>query len=133
MIDPELLRVWLQEVPNDLSMEFVEGPRVPEFLRGDDIGVVTMLEGPGYTLEGSGGFGSFQLRLVARERDQDKLRRTAFQLDNALLFGDYPVDIWGTWITSVDRTGGEPSPLQEDEHDRVAYVCSYIAHETVER
>lgn len=133
MIDLPLLVAWLDSVDTVLDLKFVKGPRAPEFLRGDRVAVVTPLEGPGLTLEGAGSVASFQLRIVAREHDEDALRKSAFQVDEALLFGSYPADLWGTRIQYVDRTGGEPSSLVEDEHDRVAYVCSYIAHEMPER
>jgi hypothetical protein len=131
MIDAELLRVWLDAVPNELSLPFRRGPRPPEFANADRIGIVTMLEGPGERLEGAGDMASFQLRLVAREFETEKLRRSAFAIDSALRFGDWPLDVWGTHVISVDRAGGAPSELQEDELDRVAYVCTYNALETI--
>lgn len=133
MIELPSLITWLDAITTELDLKFVKGPRAPEFLRGDRVAVVTPLEGPGLTLEGAGSVASFQIRVVAREFEEDELRKSAFQLDDALLFGDYPANLWGTRIQYVSRTGGEPSSLQEDEHDRVAYVCSYIAHETPER
>jgi hypothetical protein len=55
-------------------------------------------------------------------------------VDDALLFGvNLPDQLWGTRIQYIDRLGGEPAPVQEDELDRVAYLCSYVAHETPER
>jgi hypothetical protein len=98
---------------------------------GDLVAVVTMLEGPGESLEGIGDYSSFQVRLVARETEQDQLRRSAFQVDSALRFGDFPSELWGTWVVSVQRAGGAPSELQTDEHDRVSYVCTYNAFETI--
>jgi hypothetical protein len=131
MLDPELLKDWLNLVPNTLSIPFVRGPRSPEFSHADLIGVVTMLEGLGESLEGIGDHPSFQLRLTARENQQADLYRSAHQIDDALRFGDYPADLWGTWIVAVTRSGGGPSELQADEHDRVSYVCTYNAFETV--
>jgi hypothetical protein len=133
MINTELLVTWLAAVPTELTMVVVSGPRHPEFGRGDRLVIVTALGGIGTTLEGAGDTASFQLRLVSREHEREALQKTAFQLDTALLFGDYPADLWGTTVQHVDRSGGGPESSQEDELDRVAYVCTYIAHETPER
>lgn len=131
MIDADLLQVWLQAIPNELNLPFKRGPRPPEYGNGDRLGIVTMLEGPGETLEGVGDVASFQLRLIAREFEVAELRRTAFAIDEALRFGDWPSDQWGTHVVWVARAGGGPSELQEDELDRVAYVCTYNALETI--
>jgi len=133
MIDTELLVTWLAAVSTELDLGFVSGPRPPEFVNHDRIAVVTAFGGTGFTLEGAGEVSSFHLRLVSREHERAKLQKTAFQLDTALVFGDYPADLWGTTIQYVDRSGGGPESSEEDELDRVSYVCTYIAHETPER
>lgn len=134
MIALDLLVTWLNAVPADLDFLFVSGPRKPEFGRADEIGVVTPLEGPGLTLEGAGSVASFQIEIIGREHKLALIQKTAFQIDSALLFGDTSgVDLWGTFVQYVSRTGGEPTLGQEDEFDRVSYTCSYIAHETPER
>lgn len=128
------LVAWLNAVPNELDIKFVPGPRKPEFGRADELGVVTPLEGPGLTLEGAGSIASFQVEIIGREHKLDEIQKTAFQIDTALLFGDVNgVELWGTFVQYVGRTGGEPALGQEDEFDRVSYTCSYIAHETPER
>lgn len=127
------LVAWFEALALPVEFKFFPGPRVPEFGKGDRIGVVTPLAGPGETLEGIGENSSFQVALIGREHAAADLQAAAFQVDSLLLFGDYPADLWGTFVQSVSRVGGQPSPIQEDEHDRVRYVCSYIAHETVER
>lgn len=132
MIDIVALCAWTTAVPTELGFEFVPGPREPEYGQGDLVGVITPLEGPGLVLEGAGDRSSFQVKLVSREFQANELQRAAFAIDQALVFGDYPAELWGTQVQFVTRTGGQPSVIQEDEHDRVAYVCSYIAHETPE-
>lgn len=131
MLDAALLRDWLNAVPLDLDVPFERGPRVREFGNADISGLVTMVPGPGELMDGVGDYSSFQVRLTSREANQEQLRKSAFQLDTALRFGDYPADLWGTWIVSVERTGGAPSELETDEHDRVSYVCTYNAFETI--
>jgi hypothetical protein len=133
MIDLDLLATWLTAVPTELQLQFKPGPRLEEFQRGDRLGLVLGLSGIGLTLEGGGDVASFQIRTVAREFEEAKLRKSIFQIDNALLFSAYPADVWGTRIQWVDRSGGQPESQQQDALDRVAYVCSYIAHETPER
>lgn len=133
MIDLGLLIVWLDAVPTSLEYRFVRGPREPEYGRGDQVGVVTPVGGPGLTLEGAGELSGFQVKLTGREFQHDLIRRSAYEIDTALLFGDYGTDLWGTRVQYVDRTGEPPSALQEDNLDRVAYVCTYLVHETPER
>lgn len=130
MIDLDDLVTWLTAVPTELDYSFRKGPRQPEFGQADLVALVTPLEGPGLTLDGLGSVSSFQIKLVAREHQETACRKSAFQIDDALLFSDTPGDLWGTWIQYVNRLGGEPASLEEDEHDRIAYVCSYVAHET---
>lgn len=134
MIDLEALVAWFSAVNTDLAYTFVAGPRVPEFGNADVLGVVTPLEGPGLTLDGLASVASFQVRMIGREYQHTRVRKSAFQVDDALLFGvNLPDQLWGTRIQYIDRLGGEPAPVQEDELDRVAYLCSYVAHETPER
>lgn len=132
MIDYDLLIQWLNAVPTELGHRFIEGPRQPEFQLEDQVGMVTPQPGPGLTLDGLANVASFELKITAREHKQGALRRTAFALDSALLWGPSQGAIWGTRVQYVDRIGGEPNKTQEDEHDRVAYSCSYIVHETPE-
>lgn len=131
MLDPDLFGAWLNAVPTELNIPFEHGPRVREFGAADVTGLFTLLEGPGDSLEGVGDHISFQLRATAREYQQNALYRSFRTVDDALRFGDYPADLWGTWIVSVSRSGGAPSELPTDEHDRVSYVCTYNAFETI--
>lgn len=133
MIDFAALAAWLDTVPTELSFKFVVGPREPEFGQGDQIAMVSALGGQGLTLEAAGDLPSFQVKLTARDHQVAELHRSAFQIDAALILGDYPENLWGTRIQYVTRSGGGPESLPEDELDRVSYVCTYTAHETPER
>lgn len=133
MIEMDQLVVWLNAVPTDLGTAFVDGPRQPEFGNADDVAVVTALGGLGLTLEGFGDQPSFQIKMVSRDHRRSVLHRSIMQIDTALLFGDFPADLWGTRVQYVDRSAGPPESAQEDELDRVAYVCTYIVHEMPER
>jgi hypothetical protein len=132
LIDLDALVTWLAAVPTATGAPVVKGPRQLEFGNADELVMVDALGGLGMTLEGAGDQPGFRLKLVAREFREAQLRQTAFQLDTALVFGDYPDDLWGTRIQYVERSAGPPELLPEDELDRVSYVCTYIAHETPE-
>jgi hypothetical protein len=127
MIDESLLADWLSAVPTVLTIKFVVGPYRPEFGKADTIGVVSGTPGPGLLDDGLWNGSGFQVMLEGRDRDHAKLKQAAFDIDHALIFGDYPASLWGTWVRSVDRTGGEPSPQQADEHQRQQYFCTYFA------
>lgn len=129
MIDDELQRAWLEAVVTDLAVPFVVGPRIPEFGRGDILGIVTPSPGAGLVLEGINDVVGFQIRIVGRERDYARLKTSAVQIDKALLFADFPAAMWGGWVTVITRAGGGPSPELGDgnDRDRVAFVCTYLA------
>lgn len=129
MIDDTLLAAWLENLVDELEIPYVVGPRIPEFGRADILGVVTPTPGLGLTLEGINDVAGFQIRWVARESDYGKLKISAFQTDRALMFADFPGQFWGTWVTSINRAGGGPTPELGDgrDLDRVAFVCTYLA------
>lgn len=132
MIDYDLLIEWLNAVPTELGHQFILGPRQPEFQLDDRVGLITPQPGLGLAMDGIANVAGFDLKLVAREHQHMKLRRTAFAFDAALLYGPSQGPIWGTQVQYVSRTGGEPGSFPEDDHDRVAYICSYIVHEMPE-
>jgi hypothetical protein len=127
VIDDQLQAEWLTAVPTVLAIQFVVGPYKPEFLKGDTVGVVTPVPGLGLVREGLWNTSAFQVLLVGRDRDHARLKQSAFQIDSALVFGDWPAQVWGTQVTLVDRTGSEPTPVQQDEHQRQAWACTYFA------
>lgn len=127
MLDDQALADWLTAIPTDLTVEFQVGPYRPEFMKADTIGLVTPTAGPGEIREGLWDGAAFQIQLVGRDRDRAALKSSAFQIDQALRFGDFPAQLWGTWVTAVGRVGSGPTPLQEDEHQRQAWTCTYFA------
>lgn len=129
MISTRLLADWLTTSASAtaLAPKVVPGPRAPEFSKADTVGLVTMLPGAGLALEGLFDQPAFQLELIGRERDQDKLEDAFTVLDRALIWLDVPADLWGVRVVQVGRTGGGPAATQQDEHQRVSYACSYWA------
>lgn len=128
MIDDELLAAWLENLVDELDVPYTVGPRIPEFGRADVLGVVTPTPGLGLVLEGINEVVGFQIRWVAREADYSKLKLSAYQTDKALLFMEFPGPFWGTWVTSLNRAGGGPTPELGDgrDLDRVAFTCTYL-------
>lgn len=127
MIQTSLLAQWLTDTTSstELKPKFVPGPRTPEFVKADTLGVVTLMPGPGLALEGTFDQTAFQVELVGRERDQDRIEQAFAVLDKAIVWLDVPANLWGTRVVQADRVGGGPSSSQIDEHQRIAYTCSY--------
>lgn len=110
-----------------LAPKIIPGPRVPEFVKADTIGVVTLLPGAGLALEGLFDQPAFQVELIGRERDRDELEDAFDEMDRALIWLDVPANLWGTRVVQTGRTGGGPASTQADEHQRISYACSYWA------
>ncbi len=129
MINTQLLAQWLttQASATALAPRIVSGPRAPEFVKADIIGLVTPLPGAGLALEGLFDYPAFQIELIGRERDQDKIESAFTTLDRALVWLDLPSTLWGVRVVQLDRVGGGPAATQQDEHQRISYTCSYWA------
>lgn len=127
MIVDQDLADWLTAVPTVLGVKFQVGPYRPEFNQADLVGLVTPTVGPGQIEDGMWDVVGFQVALVGRDRDNARLKKSAFQLDDAIIQGDYPAALWGGWVRVAYRSGSAPSPQQLDEHQRQAWICTYLA------
>lgn len=127
MIDDQALAEWLTAVPTDLEVRFRTGPYRPEFSQADLVGLVTPTVGPGLIEDAAWDVEGFQVEIVGRDRDRAKLKSSAFQIDRAIVLGDYPAALWGTWVRVAYRSGSAPSSQQLDEHQRQSFVCTYLA------
>lgn len=129
MIDQQLQADWMNDLVESLigGRPFVPGPREPEFGVGDFIGVITPSLGLGLQRAGLWDVEGFQVKFVGKERDRARTNQVMSLVDRELIEMDVPLSLWGSWITSVDRAGSPPTQLQEDEHLRIAWVCTYFA------
>lgn len=127
MIDDQALADWLTAVPTDLVVKFRVGPYRPEFAQADLVGLVTPTAGPGLIEDGIWDVQGFQIEIVGRDRDRAGIKSSAFQIDQALVFGDYPAMLWGTWVRVAYRSGSAPTSQQLDEHQRQSFICTYLA------
>lgn len=130
MIDEGLLQDWLHQFTVDrcpLNVPFETGPELSEYANADVAGCVTMLPGFGLANDGLFDQPQFEIRIRTRDFQLPDLRRTFGILDRALVQEIDGVQLWGTWVVLVGRSGGQPTPLQEDTRERRSYVCTYFA------
>jgi len=130
MIDEVAMKEWLRVFTADrcpLSVPFETGPDISEYANADTAGTLTML--PGFGLAESGVFDvpQFEILIRAREHQLTDLQRTFQILDKALVQELEGEHLWGTWVAIVGRSGGQPTPRQQDTRERRAYVCTYFA------
>lgn len=131
MIELKSLVDWHQGLTLPVEFGWYAGPREPEYGRGDNVGVVTATSGPAPDLEDIGDWFGFQVKLVGQEFQYEDLQRAAMALDHELRFLAVPADLWGARVRAVVRTGGAPEMIQEDEHNRIAFVGNYLVHELI--
>ena len=131
MIDDAQLAAWLTAVPTALTVQFQVGPYRPEFDRGDLVGLVTSTTGPGLIEDGMWDVVGFEVLILGRDRDQSQLKTSAYQIDTAIVLGDYPAALWGGWVRSAYRSGSGPVAQQLDEHQRQMFSCTYLAEVSV--
>lgn len=137
MIDWQALADWCTATvaATDLPPAFVVGPETRKQQFPDTLGFINPTPGGAARSEGIERLPGFQVRIRTLAEYQSQALMQADLIDQALLFGDWggPDLVWGTRIVAIEHSGGEPVPLpQDDTHDRVSVVCSYLAHEVVQ-
>lgn len=115
-----------QALPSQLHFEL--GPLIPEWVRGDQAGILTLVTGPGLTNDGLFDTISFQVRVRDKITRRSLLANTMVSLDRVLVREIANQQLWGGYIRLVGRTGGGPAPLLEDQRERITYVCTYFAN-----
>ena len=111
---------------NETGYPVIPGPYVPP--SPDRLVVITGSGGPGYTTEEAATDAAiFQARVRGPAEDWDEAERAATELDLLILRARFPVQVDGTWIVQVTRTGGGPDPLPYDMTDqRGEFVNNYV-------
>ena len=130
MINEMELHAWLTEFTRTrcpLTVPFETGPELLEYANADVAGCVTMFGGFGLTESGVFDIPQFQIRIRAREHQLADLQTTFGILDKAMVQEIDGEQLWGTWVVLTGRSGGGPTPLQEDTRERRSYVCTYFA------
>lgn len=134
MIDAKLLALWLSALltGQPQAPSFAVGPMRPELEFPDNLGIVTPMPGPGSGTEGLLDFPVFQIRVRGLQPYYGQLANQANMVDQALVFGLYPANIWGTRILAVTRSGSGPVPIDEDSvNQRISFMCNYLATEAI--
>lgn len=98
------------------------GPKLPDV--PEPFVVLTPYGGSGLIVDGALESQSWQVRVVGRQMDYGSAEDMATAIDLAFIswMSDY---LFGTWITSIQRVGGAPSPLMVDDADRTHFTCNY--------
>lgn len=97
----------------------------------DRLAVVTTIPGPGLFMEGIADTGAFQL-LIRGLQDPTSLdasaEQDALRADRLILRAPLPAEVaTGVRLMPISRSGGRPSPVaQEDDGDRITFVCTYL-------
>jgi|SRR4051812_48512942 hypothetical protein len=124
---------WLATlgVGDGLTVDLVmsPGPYVP--VMPDNVGVVTTVPGPGLFLEGAADTSGFQLLIRGVQDPTSKdasAEENALRADRLILTADLPAEVaTGVRLLPLSRSGGRPAPLaQEDDGDRITFVCTYL-------
>lgn len=134
MIDPDLMALWLSAVltGQPQAPTFAVGPDRPELEFPDNLGIVTPMPGPSSSTEGLIDYPVFQIRIRGLAPYRFQLANQANMVDQYLLFGVYPANIWGSRILAVARSGSGPVPIAEDEvNQRISYMCNYVVTEAI--
>lgn len=134
MIDPVLMALWLSALLSGQPQapNFAVGPNRPELEFPDNLGIVTPMPGPGSGTEGLIDFPVFQIRIRGLTPYYAQLANQANMVDQALVFGLYPANIWGSRILTVGRPGSGPVPVNEDPtNQRISFMCNYLVTEAI--
>jgi hypothetical protein len=122
-----LLRSILDPVPLEYTeakgWKIYPGPQPPDI--PTSFILATPYGGPGLELEGALDGRSWQIRCVGKQTIYTEVENVANAIDIAFLSW-HTQDVGGVRVTSIQRVGGAPAPLQVDDAERVHFACSYI-------
>lgn len=97
----------------------------------DRLAVVTTIPGPGQSMQGVADTGGFQLLIRGRQDPTSRdpsAEQDALAADRLILRAPLPAEVTpGVRLMPVVRSGGRPAPVpQEDDGDRISFVCTYL-------
>jgi hypothetical protein len=112
-----------------VGIKFVVGPDVPDM--PDQLGILNLLPGGGLINDGL--FDTPQVGVVIRGTQNmfADVEAYAKLVDDLIVFGDYPHELWGSYVISAYRAGGAPAPQQMDSGRRVLFSCTYTVQEAM--
>jgi hypothetical protein len=123
----EMLRDYLAGLT---SIKFLIGPDIPDM--PDQVGIVTPEPGFGFMNDGLFEAVGFRVEVRGMQNKTEDVKALASQVDRLIEFGNYPHELWGSWVISGYRVGGGPAPRPLDSGRRIIYQCSYIAQEATD-
>lgn len=131
------LAAWCAALVADIDNAptvFTIGPElVPEYEFPEIQGFVTEFPGGASEMEGIVRLRTFQVRIRTLLPYYQSGRACAERIDLALMFGDWPQNLWGTRILAIGQTGSGPSPVTEDQQaGRIGFTCNYYAREILQ-
>lgn len=111
-----------------VNLPLFKGPYLPD--EPDRLGLVTTIPGPGLQAEGVIDVGGFQLLIRGRQDPKSRdstAERDALAADRLILRAPLPAEVApGVRLLPVNRSGGRPTPLPQEDGDRIAFVCTYL-------
>lgn len=110
-----------------IGIPFKVGPEIPDM--PDVLGVVTAEPGQGLINEGLFEIVGFRVQVRGSQNRHSDVASYAKQIDHMIDFGDYPHELWGSYVITAYRGGGGPTPAPLDNGRRIIYTCSYLAQE----
>jgi hypothetical protein len=124
----ELASVYFEEL---VGIPFNVGPELREM--PDVLGTITLVGASQMINDGLFQNTQFQIALRGTQNQYTDAEAYAKQVDDLIVFGDYPHELWGSYVTSAYRSGVGPAPqLALDAGRRVIFVCTYTAQEAVD-
>jgi hypothetical protein len=127
-MNPFMMATYFEE---QVGIKFEVGPEIKEM--PDLLGTITVLAGEGLINDGLFDRPQFQIALRGTQNRYADVEGFAKQVDDLIVFGDYPHELWGGYVISAYRSGGAPAPqLALDQGRRVIFVCTYTAQEAID-
>lgn len=119
----DLIKDRLPDVWDDRNVWYEPGPVLPD-QPVDHIVNLTVDGGVGLILDGALDNVSYQVKVTSLQALYQSGEDLALDIDAALLSvssGRY----FGTFFSSINRVGGQPSHFDYDDAERTQFVCSY--------